>query len=354
VNIVRRLHPDAPSEEDHPLDVALHHGLRGRFAEGEAVLRTMPDDLRAQFNLAWYSCARGKWSEASVLLDSGRVMNCYGSPPLKNGRPIWNEHPLEGKTVHLRCEGGYGDEIIGVRWARNFAARGARVHVSCSPGLASLFSRAPGVTAVTTFQGADHVHCDYWVPAMSCPRWFEPTGEPYLIASAEKRARWSEVIRGDRLRIGFKWAGNPKFEGEQHRRFPVDLMLQLAREFSSAQFYSLQVGNDLIDLPSWITDLGPELRDWDETAAAISNLDLVITSCTGVAHCAAALGAPTWVVVPLMPYYLWAAPGDGSAWYDSVRLFRQTVFGEWEQPFEGISRALLAESNKTEGLRHAG
>lgn len=343
--------------EEHPLDRSLRLCLRGQFAEAEDILQGLRDDGRALFNIGWHECRRGLWHNGAVHLDVGRMLQCYGAPPLKNGKSIWNEQPLDGKTVHLRCEGGYGDEVIGVRWARHFAARGARVHVSCSPGLASLFSRAPGVSAVTAFQGADHVHCDYWVPAMSCPRWFEPTGESYLVVDPAKDKSWEDSLAdvGERVRVGIKWAGNPKFEGEQHRRFPVDLMLQLAREFPSAQFYSLQVGNDLIDLPSWITDLGPRLGDWDDTAAAVNNLDLVITSCTGVAHCAAALGVPTWVVLPVMPYYLWAVPGEGSVWYDSVRLFRQTVFGEWKHPFDEISRALFRGDHVTrEGLRHAG
>lgn len=341
----------------HPLDVALDHGIHGRFAEGEAVLRTIIDDPRAQFNLGWYLCRQGRWSEAAVCLDTGRILNCYGSPPLRNGRPIWNEHPLDGKTLHLRCEGGFGDEVIGVRWARNFAALGARVHVSCSPGLASLFARAPGVTAVTSFVGADHVHCDYWMPAMSCARWFQPDGRvPYLNVDPFKDKAWKEFLDCEKVKIGFKWAGNPKFEGEQHRKFPVKHMLKLTREFPNVQFYSLQVGNDLIDLPPHVVDLGPELKDWDDTAAAVSNMDLVVTSCTGVAHCAAAIGVPTWVVVPVMPYYLWAAPGDGSAWYDSVRLFRQQEFGNWDHPFDAVTEALCRGDHvaRIEGLRHAG
>jgi hypothetical protein len=357
--------------EVHPLDRAVALAYRGQLDEAEAILHENRADARAQFNIGWHECRRGLWHNAAVYLDVGRMLQCYGSPPLRCGKPVWNEFPLEGKTLHLRCEGGYGDEIIGVRWAKNFAGLGARVHVSCSPGLASLFARVPGVSAVTDFRGADYVHCDYWMPAMSCMRWFEPDGKPYLAASHDKRRHWEERIGSRRLvfweerlntvgrrdspkRVGIKWAGNPRFEGEQHRRFPIDLMLQLARDWPEVQFYSLQCGNDLVDLSGTsVVDLGPDLKDWDETAAAVSNLDLVISSCTGVAHCAAAIGVPTWVVVPVMPYYLWAVPGERSVWYDSVRLFRQKVFGEWEHPFQEISQAMFKLFSKEE-LRHVG
>ena len=177
--------------EQHPLDKSLQLSLRGEFDAAERILRENQTDARAQFNLGWFESRHGNWHNASVYLDVGRVLECYGAPPLRNGKNIWREQSLEGKTLHLRCEGGFGDEIIGVRWARNFAGLGARVHVSCSPGVASLFSRAPGVSAVTTFQGADYVHCDYWVPAMSCARWFEPDGRfPYLNVDPDKNKHW--------------------------------------------------------------------------------------------------------------------------------------------------------------------
>jgi len=103
--------------------------------------------------------------------------------------------------------------------------------------------------------------------------------------------------------------------------------------------YSLQRDDNLVDgLP--FADLRDQIKTWEDTASVIAGLDLVITSCTSVAHLAAALGVETWVIVPVLPYYVWAVPGDRSAWYRSVRLFRQATYGDWTAPLAAVSEAL--------------
>ncbi len=92
------------------------------------------------------------------------------------------------------------------------------------------------------------------------------------------------------------------------------------------------------------------LVSWEDTLAAIEQLDLVITSCTSVAHASAALGKETWVIVPILPYYLWALPGKRSPWYKSVRLFRQKKFGDWSEVMLEISQA-LSQREKDQGGR---
>ena len=91
--------------------------------------------------------------------------------------------------------------------------------------------------------------------------------------------------------------------------------------------------------PDWMEQ--PSLETWKDTQLAISRCDLVITSCTGVAHLAGAMGVETWVVVPVLPYYLWALPGDKTLHYDSVILFRQKKYGCWKAPFKKIKQALI-------------
>ena len=90
-----------------------------------------------------------------------------------------------------------------------------------------------------------------------------------------------------------------------------------------------------------------DMKTWQDTAEIIKGLDLVITSCTSIAHLAGALGVETWVVVPILPYYTWVLPGDTTPWYDSVRIFRQEKYGEWSQPFEKIKIELI---KKTGGI----
>jgi hypothetical protein len=322
------------------LDEQVAAGLRGDFQRGweiaEELARTTPDCHRAAFNRAWYEMMRGNLLRGLELLDRGRWERSFGDPPLPTNKPIYRNENLEGKHLLLCSEGGYGDEIINVRFAKDFAERGAKVIVTCDAALKSVFSRVPGVSAVVGHKAAREVYHDFWVPAMSAARVLEKeyatlSGSPFLSVSPEYRAKWKEFFERnyslkERPRLGLRFYGNPQFEHEQHRKFPKEGLLSA-------------VGNrPWVNLQKEETDL--RLESWEDTLAVIEQLDLVITSCTSVAHAAAGLGKKTWVIVPILPYYVWAYPGGKSPWYQSVRLFRQKKFGEWESVFAEIAEAL--------------
>jgi hypothetical protein len=187
-------------------------------------------------------------------------------------------------------------------------------------------------------------HYDYWIPAMSAA---------YILGMEFEDLDGSEYIRAknptqlfskkDSIKVGIRWSGNPKFEDEQHRRFPPELMINL-HDIPNTTLYSLQRDENCVDgLP--FADMREKLNSWEDTANIIADLDLVITSCTSIAHLAGAMGIPTWIVTPIMPYYTWAVHGEKSAWYNSVKLFRQEKYGEWDVPFKNIRTELtkLAE-----------
>jgi ADP-heptose:LPS heptosyltransferase len=103
----------------------------------------------------------------------------------------------------------------------------------------------------------------------------------------------------------------------------------------------LQRDNDLIELPNSIIDLQNILISWEDTAACIENLDLVITSCTSIAHLASAMGKPTWVIVPILPYHIWAYGDEHSPWYqETTKVFKQKTFGKWNEAFEKVENEL--------------
>lgn len=140
------------------------------------------------------------------------------------------------------------------------------------------------------------------------------------------------------LKVGIRWAGNPEFEHEQHRKFDPQPLLDL-HNINGITLYSLQRDNDLVDgLP--FADLRDQMKTWEDTASIIQGLDLVITSCTSIAHLSAALGKETWVIVPVLPYYAWAVPKEKTVWYDSVKLFRQETYGNWDAPLTAVREAL--------------
>jgi hypothetical protein len=318
------------------LDEQVAAGLRGDFKRGWEIAvelkRTHPDCNRAKFNRAWYEMMRGDLLTGLELLDSGRWEKAFGDAPLPTQKGIWRNEDLTGKHLLLCSEGGLGDEIINARFAKDFADKGAKVTVTCDAGLASAFTRINGVSTVVLHKGAPFVYHDFWVPAMSAARVLGKTysnlsGQKYLSADPQKVLEWKEILKDHGSpKIGLRFFGNPKFEHEQHRKFPVD---GLIKSLGGRPWANLQL--EETKLP---------LKNWEDTLALIENLDLVITSCTSVAHASAALGKKTWVITPILPYYVWAEPGNKSSWYDSVRIFRQERFGDWSNVFSEIENAL--------------
>jgi hypothetical protein len=320
----------------HPLDIALSKCVNGFPDEAEKILREYPDqnDFRVQFNLGWHELRHGNLSKGLRLMDSGRFIGVFGSAKLPG--EIWRDQDLQNKTLLFNGENGLGDQILNFRFAKDFKDKGARVVVACSDSLKPIFSRH-GFVCVSP-DAAPYVYYDYWVPSMSAAHvlGYEQetlSGKQYLTATPK-------ILYGkpSTLKVGIRWAGNPKFEHEQHRKFDPTALFSL-HEISQVTLYSLQRDNDLVEgLP--FADLRDQMKTFEDTASIIQGLDLVITSCTSIAHLSAALGKETWVIVPVMPYYTWVGENSTSVWYDSVCLFRQKVYGDWSAPLKAVREAL--------------
>ena len=321
----------------HPLDMALTACINGHPEISEDILRSQPeqDDARIVFNLGWHEMRHGNLKKGLQMMDAGRFINVFGLPRIPG--EIWKDQDLTNKTLLFRCENGFGDQIMNFRFAKDFVKKGARVVVSCAPELMPLFARH-GFVCIDN-GATPYIHYDYWVPSMSAAHILgydtdNFPGQFYL--DAEPKQLYSKP---DTFKVGIRWAGNPKFEHEQHRKFDPQPLIDL-HKLDGITLYSLQRDDNLIDgLP--FADLRDQMKTFEDTASIIKGLNLVITSCTSIAHLSAALGVKTWVIVPVMPYYAWAEPKDTSVWYDSVRLFRQQKYGDWSHPLEEVKSALI-------------
>ena len=314
------------------LDLQLAAGVRGDFEEGWRIAQLLPqDNPRAMFNRGWYLLQQGKLLEGHKLLDAGRGINVFGNRHIGSNQPIW-----DGKskgTVLLNLEGGLGDQICGVRFAKDVANVCSNVVVSCSKEIASLFVNVEGVSAVVQHEACLGVYHDYWLPSMSAIvalgyEYEDLRGNSYIDLP---------YARGNK--VGIRWNGSPTFEHEQHRLFPAEFMFDAVRDLDCV---SLQRDEGSELTPEWM--LKVPLDTWDDTVKAIASCSLIVTSCTSIAHLAAAMGVPTWIIIPILPYYLWATPGEKSAYYNSVTLFRQTVYGDWEVPFNEIKNRLMKKA----------
>lgn len=334
----------------HLIDQQLNLMIRGRFEEGWKLAQELeardPTDLRAKFNRGWFLINQGDLQGGFQCLEAGRHLNVYGAAKIPTTKPIWDGSDLTGKTVILNMECGFGDQIIYARFATEVWRRGGRAILCAEPLLHSLFNRVPGVEKCIALTEVPQTYHDYWIPGFSCSWLFGHTfdtipNEPYLFAKPESVEIWKKLIRTDKPKIGIRWSGSPLFEHQQFRIFPAEKLIDLYKEFDHCQFYSLQRDTDIRELPEQVSDLQHILISWEDTAACIENLDLVITSCTSIAHLAAAMGKPTWVIVPLLPYHVWAYGGEHSPWYeDTTRVFRQTIFGKWDNTFENVANEL--------------
>jgi len=171
-----------------------------------------------------------------------------------------------------------------------------------------------------------------------------PASVPYLAADAARVARLAPHLRGTGLKLGLVWSGNPKHGNDRHRSVPLDLLRPLLG-VPGVRLFSLQVGPRAQDIAADgrigpITDLAPHLDDFADTAAAISQLDLVVTVDTSVAHLAGALDRPTWLLLPWNADWRWLSGRTDSPWYPSMTLFRQPRYGDWGPVVDQLVAAL--------------
>jgi len=330
--------------ELHDLDLQLTASRMGNFAEGwrlaQKIEKEEPNNHRAAFNRGWYLLRQGEIQKGYQLMDRGRIEGVFG-----NTIPNTPVGPWDGKTkgtVLLYLEGGLGDQIHQVRYAKSIAERGCKVVVSCSGPLVTLFTNVEGVSAVVQHDGCFAVYHEFYVQGMSAvvPLGFELedlTGEAYITKP--------KTIKGFRKRIGLRWQGQSMFEHEHHKKFPYELMFNAVKGVD-ADFISLQRDEAVEECPPWVERV--PLDTWEDTRQATASCDLVISSCTSVSHLAAAMGVETWVVTPVMPYFFYAQEGDTCPYYDTLKLMRQEMFGDWKAPFALIKKAL---SQKKQALR---
>lgn len=334
----------------HLIDQQLNLMIRGRFEEAWKLaeeLETLdPTDPKAKFNRGWFLINQGNLQEGFKCLENGRALKVYGSGKINTTKPIWDQSDLKGKTVILNMECGFGDQMIYARFATEIWKRGGKCVMCCEKLLHPLFLRIPGVKECITLDEVSRTYHDFWIPGFSASWLFghefdNLPNEPYIFAKDESVDLWKTMLNTKKIKVGIRWSGSPLFEHQQFRIFPAEKLINLHKDFPHIQFYSLQRDTDVKELPKTISDLQHLIISWEDTAACIANLDLVITSCTSIAHLASAMGKPTWVIVPMLPYHVWAYGGDHSPWYQkTTRVFRQTKFGDWTETFQKVSNEL--------------
>ena len=335
-----------------------------RDEEAEASLRQAlaldPNHVSAHFNLACLLLRKGRLREGWFHLEF-RDWYHPVKERLRCGR--WRGQPLRDLAVLVMCEAGFGDMIQFCRYVTLLREQGAaHVDVLSHPDMKGLLQSLDGVGDVFGFDddisGSDW---DYWVPVLSLPHHLGteadniPATLPYLQAPVDRLAFWHQEM--DRLaprpglRVGLAWRGNPAFENDAQRSLPSLQTLAPLWEVPGVQFVSLQKGRGEFEVTHFqssqpMLDLAPGLVTFSDTAAAIAQLDLVISIDSAVAHLAAALGKPCWLLLPsFMTDWRWLEERTDSPWYPGVmQLWRQPTGTDWTPVVLQVREALRALS----------
>jgi ADP-heptose:LPS heptosyltransferase len=192
-----------------------------------------------------------------------------------------------------------------------------------------------------------HFHC----PLLSLPLAFQtqretiPAHVPYLSASKAHLKKWKQRLpKPAGPRIGLCWAGNPNFKSDSNRSIGLQPLLPLLAR-TDIHFFSLQKdlreGDEkILRINPLITHIGDEIETFEDTAAIISQFDLVISCDTSIVHLAGALGKPVWILLSFTPDWRWLLDRDDSPWYPTARLFRQTGTRDWESVIKHVRDAL--------------
>lgn len=286
-----------------------------------------------------------------------------GSPVVLHAIPkssLWQgDESLDGAQILLVSEQGLGDTLQFMRYALALRDRGASVSICAQAKLRPLIQASGIASSILSANQADHVNDGYWAPILSVPRYLGVTPanpivcEPYIKTTDELKQKWARIFStAQRPVIGLNWQGNPKIErGElRGRSFRLDMLAPLADVVSDATFLSLQKGpgSEQLDACSFrhrfISCQSQVDEAWCflEAAAIIANCDLVITSDTSVAHLAGGMGVKTWLLLHKVPEWRWGLMGDRTFWYPSVRLFRQTEQGNWDEVVKRVSCELAS------------
>ncbi len=357
-----------PDWADSHVNLGIVLARQGKLSEAaesyDHALKLRPDFPAARRNRAYIWLTRGEFDRG--WLEHEWRLKCAELLLLPVSSPRWTGENLEGRSILLVAEQGLGDTLQFIRLARLVKERRGHVVVACRKPLIRLVARCQGVDQVVDWKST-LPDCDVHASLMSLPAIFGTNlenvpAEPYLSADAGTIEKWRPILdrasrrlrRGDTgdgvmkhdrvFRIGIAWQGNRGHKGDRWRSFPLHHFAPLAK-LPGVCLISLQKGDGTEQLAE-LAGRFPvgkltrrkgdreDRRDFLDTAAVIGQLDLVVTPDTSLAHLAGGLGVRVWVPLSTVGEWRWLIDREDSPWYPSMRLFRQTDFGDWASVFE--------------------
>jgi hypothetical protein len=259
--------------------------------------------------------------------------------------PKWNGTPEPGRTIIIDSQCGAGDEIIHIRFMKHLKELGMNpIWTSTRKELVKLFNYN-GFHSVCIYDKPEFPKDACWVYALALPYYLnlkvEDLGQtPYLKPLPEKEQQYSYLKEDTNYKIGMFWNSGSGFEQAHFRSIPPEPLFDVFSK-TEASLYSLQLPDQQPPEGYDVKTFDIQNRDFTDTFSLVSQMDLVITSCTSIAHIAASQGKEVCVFVPIMEYYVWTSSTGKSWWYgDNVYLFRQKKPRNWDEPLKQLGEFL--------------
>ena len=310
-----------------------------------------PTSVTAKFNLAVSYLILGDYARGWPAYEARwQYEHLAGTEP-QHRQPRWKGEDLKDKTILVVGEQGHGDNIQFCRFLFNLHAAGAKVLFQTTEGLIPLLSSS-GVLSWIGRYSDEPPEFDYWIPIMSLPGVLGVTIEnlpkqvQYINPAADKHAAWLKLLGPKkRMRVGFSWSGRRDAWLNNHKGMPFKTMLELIKNNPQYEWINLQVDvtdeEDQALADAGVTRYPGSVQSFADTAGLIAALDVVLSVDTAVAHLAAAMGRPTWLMLQWFATdWRWMLDRDSSPWYSTLRIFRQPSMGDWTSVTKKIEQYL--------------
>jgi hypothetical protein len=257
----------------------------------------------------------------------------------------WDGKIIKGKTIIIDSECGAGDEIIHVRFMKTLEERGMKpIWTTTRKDLQEIFNYN-GFETVCIYDNPVFPKDACWIYTLALPYYLNLTIEElgqdsYLRPLPKKEKEYSHLNKNENYKIGMFWNSDSGFEQAHFRSLELHDYMSLKFP-EKAKLYSLQFqkDNEIISNFKYNVNTFPDKRDFTDTFSIINQMDLIITSCTSIAHIAASLGKEVCVFVPIVEYYIWTSSTGKCMWYgDNVHLFRQKKPRDWSEPIQEFQK----------------
>ena len=310
-----------------------------------------PGNPTAQFNLAVAYLLQGDYARGWPQYESRWSYEHLAGTEPEFPQPRWRGEDIQGKTLLVVGEQGHGDNIQFVRFLYNLHVMGARLKLQVTAGLVPLLESSEIIEWTGTY-GDDAGEFDMWVPIMSIPGVLGITLEnlprpvQYLNARSDLAREWlTRLGPKRRLRVGFSWSGRRDNWLNRYKGVPFREILKMIQAHPEYEWINLQIDADPSEedqlAQAGVTRFPGAVSGFHDTAALITCLDVVVAVDTAVAHLAAALGRPTWLMLNgYATDWRWLLTREDSPWYCTVRIFRQPEYGAWQPVLDRITQYL--------------